>query len=167
MLTTFDLLGLISALLPLLQRAQVRRLQRVGELVPFSDESRHATKRANCIAQAEGASAVSPVHIERAAFECCTALYQGAAPHRERPMLSHDEAAAPCSLPFMYPSIAVLAEAVHATAEPQDYLQPRLSISPAVRFERVAHVPCTLFLREESLWRAWSARLRGPRYSSI
>lgn len=117
MLTMLDLLGLISAALPWMQRAQVRRLERVGERVQFSDESRHAIERAQYIAQADGANAVSPVHIARAALECRTPLSQGAAPRRERPLISHAEAATPSSLPFTYPAFAVLAEAVRLAAD--------------------------------------------------
>jgi hypothetical protein len=117
MLTMLDMLGLISAVLPWMQRVQVRRLERIGERVPFADESRDAIGRANGIAHAEGAPAVDPVHIARAIFELRTHPSSATDVSGIQKVSSDSNSSVASQLPFTYPAIVVLAEAVRVAAD--------------------------------------------------
>lgn len=112
-----DMLGLISAVVPWMQRAQVRRLERIGERVPFSDESRGVIERARSIAHAEGARAVDPVHLARAALELRTHHVVATGTSGTQKVALHTMADATSPLPFTYPAFIVLAEAVRVAAD--------------------------------------------------
>ncbi|MCA0377808.1 MAG: hypothetical protein LCH84_19405 [Gemmatimonadetes bacterium] len=117
MLTMLDVLGLISTGLPWMQRAQVRRLERIGARIPFSDESRHAIERAQVIAQVEGANAVTPMHLARAALDLSASPADLGGSQREQALAPAADPAAARALPFTYATLVVLVEAVRVAAD--------------------------------------------------
>lgn len=117
MLTTVDILGLFSAVVPWMQRAQMRRLERIGARVPFSIDSRAAIARACEIARAEGVQSVDPVHLAMAALEVDSQVIPIAADVVGRQATAEKTHEATAPLPFTYAAFVVLVEAVRVAAD--------------------------------------------------
>lgn len=134
MISGLDVLGLISAVLPWMQRMQMRRLERLGGGVSFAPLTRRAIERAGVIARELGDRAVAPVHLSMAVLEL--AEHNGAGTAGSLALTPADaKADGPDALQvFEYTGFVVLAESCRiANAERSHAVTPRHLLMSVLR----------------------------------